>query len=167
VGGLFVKLLIIRHAIAVPRGTPGIPDDKRPLTSRGIRRFKSAAKGLARVVPRPDAILTSPWKRARQTAEIAAEAWGRLRPRDTAALAGGSFDALVRALGEHPAGATVAIVGHEPWLSAFLARVLGSGDDERFEFRKGGAALVEFAGRPQDGGRLVFYLSPRLLRALA
>src|SRR5262245_21183379 len=66
-----MRLLIIRHAIAVPRGTADIPDDERPLTKRGRRRFRTAAAGLARVVKRPDFVLSSPLPRARETAEIA------------------------------------------------------------------------------------------------
>ena len=62
-----MRLLIIRHAIAVPRGTPGIPDDERPLTPAGRKRFQTAARGLARVARRPDVLLTSPLPRALAT----------------------------------------------------------------------------------------------------
>ena len=84
-----MKLLILRHAIAVPRGTPGIPDDERPLTAKGEQRFRRAARGLARIARRPDAILTSPLPRALRTAEIAGRAWRRLEPKPRTALAGG------------------------------------------------------------------------------
>jgi phosphohistidine phosphatase len=60
----------------------------------------------------------------------------------------------------------VALVGHEPWLSELLARLLGSSHDERLEFKKGGVALVDVPGRLEDGGRLVAYLPPRLMRRL-
>ena len=60
-----MRLLLIRHAIAVPRGTPDVPDDERPLTKRGVTRFRSAARGLAEAVARPDVLLTSPLLRAR------------------------------------------------------------------------------------------------------
>jgi len=161
-----MRLLIVRHAIAVDRGTPGMKDADRPLTPEGILRFERAAAGLARVLPRPDALLTSPWKRARQTAEILASAFGRLKPVDTPALAGGSFEALARVLGAYPKDATVAVVGHEPWLSALLARLIGSSEDERLEFKKGGAALVELDGRIEEGGKLLAYLPPKLMRRL-
>ena len=162
-----MRLLIVRHAIALPRGTPDVPDAERPLTPRGKRRFESAAKGLARTFPRPDAVLTSPWKRARQTAEILAAAYGRLQPKDTPALAGGSFDALARVLGSYPPDATVVVVGHEPWLSALLARLIGSSTEERLEFKKGGVALIDLDARPEDGGKLLAYLPPKLMRRLS
>jgi len=82
-----VKLLLVRHAAAVPRGMPGIPDDERPLTPKGRAKFSAAAKGLARIARRPDVLLTSPLPRARATAEIAARAFKRIEPTLSALLA--------------------------------------------------------------------------------
>jgi len=161
-----MQLLIIRHAIAVDRGTPGIPDEERALTPEGEAKFREVAKGLARLVDRPDALLTSPWLRARQTAAIAAAAWGRIEPKDTPALASGSFDEQASVLDRYPDDATVAVVGHEPWVSELLARILGSRHDDRLTFKKGGAALVEVPGRLADGGSLVWFLPPKVLRRL-
>jgi phosphohistidine phosphatase len=161
-----MRLLLIRHGIAVERGTPGVPDDARELTKRGIRRFQEVARGLATVLRRPDAILTSPLVRARQTAEIAAEAWGKVKPVDVPALAGGSFEQVAEVLGQYAVDSSVALVGHEPDLSSHLAKLLGTSHAARLTFRKGGAALVEVPGDPGGGGALIWYLSPRLLRRL-
>lgn len=161
-----MRLLIIRHAIAVARGTPGIPDEERPLTPEGEQRFRETAKGLARLVDRPDTLLTSPWLRAKQTAELAAAAWGRIEPKETSALAGGSFAEQAQVLDRYPADATVAIVGHEPYVSELLARLLGSRQVERLAFKKGGSALVDVPGRLGGGGSLVFFLPPKALRKL-
>jgi phosphohistidine phosphatase len=161
-----MQLLIVRHAIAVPRGTPDLSDADRPLTPEGETRFREAARGLAKLVEQPDAILTSPWLRARQTARIAAAAWGRLQPEETAALAGGSFAEQAAILDRFPTEATVAIVGHEPFLSALLARLLDSRREDRLVFKKGGAALVDVPGRLAEGGSLVFFLPPKVLRKL-
>jgi phosphohistidine phosphatase len=161
-----MRLLLIRHGIAVERGTPGVPDDERALTKRGIRRFREAAQGLAVILRRPDALLTSPLVRARETADIAGEAWGKLKPIDVPALAGGSFEQVVQVLGQYPVDATVVLVGHEPDLSSHLAKLLGTSHAGRLTFRKGGAALVEVPGDPAGGGALIWYLSPRLLRRL-
>src|SRR2546427_12949958 len=93
-----MRLLIIRHATAVPRGTPDVPDDERPLTKRGERRFRRAAAGLARITRRPDVLLTSPLPRAHRTAVLAAKAWGKLAPVQVPALAGGPFEVVAAAL---------------------------------------------------------------------
>jgi phosphohistidine phosphatase len=162
-----MRLLIIRHAVAVPRGTPDMPDDDRPLTARGRKRFRRAARGLAAAVGRPDVILTSPLPRARKTAEIAAKAWGKLKPVDTPALAGGTFEELAVALAPYGDKDTVAIVGHEPDVSEMLARLLATPQTDRLTFRKGGAALVEVSGPLQEGGTLLWYVPPRLLRLMS
>src|SRR5258708_1628001 len=85
-----MHLLIVRHAIAVPHGTPEVPEDERPLTPRGEKRFRAAARGLARICRPPDVLLSSPLVRARQTADIAPEAWGDVKVSEADALAGGS-----------------------------------------------------------------------------
>jgi len=162
-----VKLLLVRHAAAVPSGTPGVPDDERPLTPEGASKFRVAAKGLARIARRPDVLLTSPLPRARATAEIAARAFKRIEPTVEPALAHGSVDEIMIALGKRPPNATIALVGHEPTLSMILARLLGAADGERLAFKKGGAALVDLPDGPSAGGQLVWFLKPKVLRALA
>jgi phosphohistidine phosphatase len=161
-----MKLLLVRHAVAVPRGTPGIPDDERPLTPEGEAEFRVAARGLARIARRPDVLLTSPLPRARVTAEIAARAFKHTEPRIEPTLAHESVDGIVAALKAHPRGATVALVGHEPVLSAVLARLLGCSQGERFAFEKGGAALVDLPDGPAAAGRLVWFLQARVLKIL-
>ena len=161
-----MRLLVVRHAIAVPHGTAGVADSERPLTPEGEEKFREAARGLAQILGRPDALLTSPWLRARQTAAIAAAAWGGPEPEPTPALASGSFEAQAEVLDAYPEDATVAVFGHEPWVSELVAQLLGTREDERLAFKKGGAALVDVPGRLAEGGSLVWYLPPKLLRKL-
>ncbi len=162
-----MRLLLIRHAPAVPSGTPGLEDDDRPLTPRGRKRFAVAADGLARIMDRPDILLTSPLPRAAATAEIAARAFGKLEPRAERVLAHGGAEAIIALLKRQPEDAVVGVVGHEPVLSLVLARLLGSGRGERLAFKKGGAALVDLPAGPGAGGRLIWFVRPRILRALA
>jgi phosphohistidine phosphatase len=162
-----MQLLIIRHAAAVPRGTPGIPDAERPLTPEGEEKFREAARGLARIVGRPADLLTSPWLRARQTAAIAAAAWGRIEPKKMEALAGGTFEEQAAVLDRYPREAIIAVVGHEPYVSELLARLLGSRHEDRLTFKKGGAALVDVPGPLAEGGSLVLFLPPKTLRRIA
>lgn len=161
-----MRLLIIRHAEAVPRGTPGIRDEERPLTTEGRSQFRAAARGIARLVDRPDALLTSPWLRAKQTAEIAARAWDRVEAKEAAALAGGTFEEQAELLDGLPREATVAIVGHEPHLSTLLGRLLGARATDRLGLKKGAIALVDVPGRLAEGGSLLLFLPPKVLRKL-
>lgn len=163
-----MRLLIVRHAIALPRGSAGVDDDARPLTRRGVKRFERAARGLAALLPPPDVLLSSPLVRARHTAEILAEAWGGARVRLEPALAAGSLEALAAALdARRGRRRLVAIVGHEPHLSHVLAALVGARHAARLAFRKGGAALVDLPGAFAEGGALVWFLPPRVLRRLA
>ena len=162
-----MRLLIVRHAIAVPHGTPEVPEDERPLTPRGEKRFRVAAKGLARICRRPDVLLSSPLVRARQTADIAAAAWGKVEVTEADALAGGSFERIATAVEKYADQKLVAIFGHEPDVSMVVSRLLGTSASERLTFKKGGAALLDVPGKMADGGALVWYVPPRVLRAIA
>lgn len=162
-----MKLLIIRHAIAVERGSSNMPDRDRPLTENGIRRFRQVARALAKICPRPDLLLSSPLLRAATTADIAAEAWGGIAATHEPVLAHGGPDEIISVLSKHADRQTIAIVGHEPGLSALLAQLLGGHSGEPFALRKGGAALVELPGAPADGGRLDWLLRPKILRRLS
>jgi len=161
-----MRLLIVRHAAAVARDTPGLADADRALTPEGRERFAEAAAGLARVLDPPDVLLTSPWLRARQTAEILGRAFGGIEPEDLDALAGGTFAAVAKALDLRERDAMVGLVGHEPQLSDLLGHLLGSPEGDRLAFRKGGAALVDVPGRLVGGGQLVWFLPPKVLRKL-
>lgn len=158
-----MRLYLVRHASAVPSGTPGIPDDERPLTPRGERKWRRATRGLARLLKRPDALLSSPLPRAWRTAEIAAAAWGCASAAPADALAHGNFEAWEALLAGYGPDARVALVGHEPHLSQLLASLLG-GSAAAMPFKKGGVAVVDVPGRFADGGTLLALLPPGLLR---
>ena len=69
-----MDLYLVRHAAAFGRDPNRWPDDsRRPLTPEGEEEFRLAARGLARIAPRTDAVLSSPYQRAWQTAEILSE----------------------------------------------------------------------------------------------
>src|SRR5262245_51521612 len=158
-----MKLLIVRHASAAAP-EEGVADEDRALTPRGRKRFKKAVEGLAEIMPSPDVLLTSPLRRARETAEIAGKSW-KLTPTEEPLLAGGSAEELLASVTAHAEDSVVALVGHEPDMSRFLAHLVG-GPAERLPFKKGGAALVELPSDASGGGRLLWFMPPRLLRAL-
>ena len=153
-----MRVLVIRHAQAVPHGS-GVSDAERALTAEGARRFRAAAKELAHLVPRPEALLTSPLLRARQTAALIAAAWGDIEPVLEAALASGSVDGILAAIDHYPRGATVALVGHEPTVSALVAELVGVRTGEAVAFEPGAAALIEITSVARRRGRLVWFRS--------
>lgn len=83
-------------------------------------------------------------------------------------MASGDFSGLAAAVDPLRRDAVlVALFGHEPHMSALLARLLGSSHPHPLTFRKGGAALVDVHGPLAEGGDLIWFLPPRVLRVLA
>jgi phosphohistidine phosphatase len=160
-----MRLLFIRHAIAIP-APPGMRDADRPLSPEGKKRFDQTARMLARVARPPTAVLTSPHLRAKQTADIVAHAWGDLRPVVVSALADGDWPGICRALNNYQGDDTIALVGHESWLSTLTARILGSHNHRAFDYRKGGAALIEVRYLAACKGTLLWFIPPRIFRRL-
>jgi phosphohistidine phosphatase len=165
-----MDVYLVRHAIAENRHSGRWPDDsERPLTDRGIARFRSAARGLRELVPKVDAVYTSPHTRTLQSAEVLHEeaGWPAAQPAPALAPIRRSVNALalIQALTE---SASIALVGHEPNLSS-LASLLVAGDEDalRLELKKGGVALIAVPTPPAPGAAtLRWSLSPKILRAL-
>lgn len=165
-----MDLLLIRHAIAEDRGAfaeTGQPDSERPLTRPGRVKMARAARGLRSVVPSIDVLASSPYVRARQTAEIVAAAYGDMAVVETDTLAHGAAPAgFARWARRQAVAGLLAAVGHEPDLSDLTAWLTGATRSGR-AFKKGGACLLSFAGPISAGaGVLRWLLTPRLLRTL-
>jgi phosphohistidine phosphatase len=155
-----MQLVLIRHARAEERALFK-RDRTRALTADGRRRMRKAARGLRVLVPGLTGIATSPLLRARQTAEIVASACNSPAAMPLPALAPGEdAHAVLAWLRAQPADAALALVGHEPDLG-LLAGWLLSGKRTGFvQFKKGAAALIEFAGAPAAGkGTLAWLLT--------
>ena len=164
-----MEVILVRHAIAYERSHSRWPNDAlRPLTSAGKEKFRKAARGLALHLPKGIALLTSPYIRARDTAAILAAATRRARAIECPELAAHESASKTFALLRARKEKTVVLVGHEPNLSNFLAAALaGERARMKIEFKKGGAACVEFARRIEPGqATLRWMLPPRVLRAL-
>lgn len=164
-----IELYLVRHAIAAERG-PKYPDDRlRPLTPDGSKRFAESVPGLVEMDVVIDVVLTSPLVRARETAMMLAAG---LKPKpaivELEALApGGRHQALLEAIKTHARRhRRLALVGHEPDLGEFAARLLAARGN--VEFKKGAICLIEVDGATPGGpGTLRWMLTPRALRALA
>jgi phosphohistidine phosphatase len=148
---------VVRHAIAEQRDAERWPDDaKRPLTAEGEARFREAARGLRRIAPDVETVLSSPYVRAWRTAEILHEETGWPRPERCEALEADRSPA--EAAGVVEGRGSVAVVGHEPFLSGFVGLLLDA--PLSIDFKKGGVVLVE-------NGALRWYATPKILRGLS
>ena len=164
------ELCLMRHGLAVERQATTVMDDaKRPLTPEGKQKMREIAAGLVRAGMEADWIVSSPLVRAVETAEIVAEAFGSKPPLDfcEALRPGGSPEALISFLAKRSNRRRVLAVGHEPDLSELAVRLIGAGRNANMPFKKGGCCLITFSEfPPKTPGRLVWWLTPRVLRKM-
>jgi phosphohistidine phosphatase len=156
-------LYLIRHG----KAAAGPIDAERALTADGIAEMRRVARRLAKLGVAFDATLTSPLVRARETADVLAEAGIAGAVEECAALApGGTLEqALDRVARASARGAgRIALVGHEPGLSEWAARLAGA-PPGALELKKGGVVGRELPDRsPVEGRATLFWLtSPKLL----
>jgi len=162
-----MELLVIRHAIAIER-SPEIEDADRQLTERGRRRFRQVVRGLRALDLRVDRILSSPWRRAAETADLALSLLrGAGSAEICAQLTHAPRSELLTAIASTGVP-RVAVIGHEPWLGELIA-MLTTGEPrhgDTLPLKKGGVALLDGAVAP-GGMRLQALLPPKVLRRLA
>jgi phosphohistidine phosphatase len=161
------ELYLIRHGIAEERGEAWPDDSKRPLTEDGMSRLRKQSRGLVRIGVVIDTVLTSPLVRTRQTAEIVAAAFD---PKpivvSVESLApGGAHAAILADIEKHAKKPRIAIVGHEPGIGEFAARLIGT--RHPVTFKKGAVCRIDLDVIPSTGpGELRWFLTPRALRAI-
>ena len=162
-----MDLYLVRHAVAHKRDAERWPDDsKRPLTQEGEEQFRSAARGLGGVLPPVEALLSSPFARAWQTAQILTGETNLPDPQPFPALEPDvpPHKTLI-ALETHAEAGSLALVGHRPCLHELASYLLtGSAEALDVRIKKGGAVAVRFEGAPEPGaGRLLWVVTPELL----
>jgi phosphohistidine phosphatase len=169
-----VDLYLIRHAYAFKKDPDRWPKDSdRPLTPEGEKEFRLAARGLARIVPRADVILSSPARRTWHTAQILSELDSWPAPEPLAVVAASprraSPQKATLALEDYAEAKNVAVVGHKPRLRELAAYLLtGEEDGLEIEIRKGSVMCIRFEGAPAPGtGKLRWLFGPIALRLLA
>jgi len=120
-----VQLVIVRHAEAAS----GEPDELRPLTPEGREAARELGQRLAREGVHPDAVLTSPLLRARETAQELAHPAGLEAEPDERLAPGATAESVRAAVQER--GETVVVVAHQPDCSRIAAALTG-GDELAF-----------------------------------
>jgi phosphohistidine phosphatase len=162
-----MQLYIVRHGIAIDRDDPKCPPDpERYLTTEGIDKTKQVAKGVAKLSVSPDLLISSPYVRAIQTAEIFAEALEYPKPkirRTDLLLPGTEASLFYRELAKDKNAAVVFCFGHAPQLDDLLATGIGLKQPVT-SMKKAGVALIELKRVSPPGGELVWLSIPKLLR---
>ncbi len=118
-----MNLYLLRHAIA-EEPAENQPDNERGLTPKGRQKCQRALHGLASLELKVDLILTSPYLRAQQTAELAAEAFSISKKEIVVSehLAPLSFaDRLIEQINDLSPAGNILGVGHEPYLSQLIS----------------------------------------------
>lgn len=167
-----MNLYFMRHAIAVARDEPGVDTDgERPLSPKGIKRMRKAARGLKRLEIRFDVLLTSPLLRARQTADVVAPLIGL--DSQVEVISGltpeSSVDTLISDLTGYQNREHLLLVGHEPLLSRTISFLLTGKKNQELgiQLKKGGLCRIEVDELPPNKpGKLHWLLAPKQLRVL-
>ncbi len=142
-----MELYILRHGLAGEYGDPRYPDDsQRPLTAEGKRKMHQAALGMKAMGITFDMAFTSPYLRARQTAEIVCDQLDcskalhiteNLEP-------GRDPRRLIAEINEHDLkNKSVLIAGHEPFLSGLISYLISGSHIPQIEFKKGALCKLE------------------------
>ena len=162
-------LYLVRHGIAEDASSTG-SDADRCLTDDGVRKMRRAARGLRRLGIVPDAVLTSPLRRAEQTATILAEVLSRdlTVERYPPLEPGHAAKEVLDGLSQYARARHIVLVGHQPDLGRLASHLLtGAANRAPLAFKKGAVAAIEVASLPPQGaGELQWFLTPSQLRAI-
>src|SRR5919197_217772 len=133
-----MEIYVLRHGIAVERGTPGYKKDSdRPLTKEGEEKMHQIAEAMLAMELKFDLILSSSLVRAEQTAKIVADALDEeVTFTDHLAPDGNALELIREINDEKPQ--RVLLVGHEPDLSRLISLLVTGGTDASIELKKGG-----------------------------
>jgi phosphohistidine phosphatase len=157
------KLYFLRHGLAGQHGDPKYKDDSlRPLTAEGQEKMRSGAQGMQTLGLKFDTIISSPYLRAKQTAEIVAEAY-KLKKKDinltNNLLPPASIEELMREVHTRfPISRNVLLVGHEPHLTGMISSLLKSDEPLSIDFKKGGLCCLSVNGPPEEPNAILDWL---------
>jgi len=163
--------MIVRHADAGDAGDfskSGQPDSARPLSSKGRQQIADAAKGLVKLLPSTNMIVSSPYVRAVQTAAELKDVYNPIAEEITSTLEPGARpETFEKWLQQHSRHGIVIAVGHEPNLGMLATWFVAGVLDARMDMKKSGACLIEFEGAARKGeGFLRWLMGPDALKAL-
>ncbi|MGI0001904.1 MAG: phosphohistidine phosphatase SixA [Nitrososphaeraceae archaeon] len=165
-----MDLFVLRHGDAGKTIPSGSSDSKRQLTVAGEKEMIIISKALKKMGIRLDVILTSPLKRAHQTADIVAKefkAQNKLRQMRELSPEGDK-KALYQSLSSFKEGTSILLVGHNPYLCEMVSEVVTDDSSVRLDLKKGGIVRIRVtAATPKLKGELRWLITPRLSRLIS
>jgi phosphohistidine phosphatase len=167
-----IVIYVLRHGIAGDPGTPGYLDDsKRPLTKEGRKKMRCIARAMRSMQLEFALILSSPFLRARETAEIVQKAYGGKIPLQFSAKLEpcAPYPELIRELPRLlKKKKSMLLVGHEPFLSTFISGVISGSSKCRIELKKGGLCKISADHLiPSKRAQLEWLLTPSQLQCMS
>ena len=159
-------LYFLRHASAGQPVSNPKRDERRALDETGIEQCGYVGRFLAALDTQVDIIISSPLKRAAQTASLVGNEMGHegKLQLDDALRPTASFADFRRMLNKYARHDAIMVVGHNPSLSEFLGRVISEGGCEAaIELKKGAVARTEMN---RNAAALIWCLTPKILRTL-
>jgi phosphohistidine phosphatase len=166
-----MKLYVIRHSNAVEPGTPEYENDsQRPLTEKGREKMRRIASALKELGVKPDLILSSPFVRATQTAEILAKImkYKKEIAYSDSLVPVANPDMLLGEINEKYTVDELILVGHEPSLSALVGTLTGAGPEIAINLKNGGVCCLAADDlHVERKAVLEWLLTPKILTRLA
>lgn len=162
-----MNLYIIRHAIAVDEGTSDYESDsERPLTDKGRKKMRQIAKALRNLGVEFDLILSSPYVRARETAEILADVF-KMKKKilfSDNLIPMGNPELLITEVNEKYSVNSLVVVGHEPHLSTLVGLLVAENAKIDVTLKKGGVCYLSADDLHQEHrATLEWLLTPGIL----
>jgi|SRR5579862_2219966 len=161
-----MTIYFFRHASAGKSLEDPKRDARRPLDEEGILQARYMGRMLANLDLQVDQIVSSPLRRALQTASLAANELAYEAPIriDEALLPDSGFEQFRAMIARLKKYDTIIIVGHNPGFTEFLSKTISdSSGAAQIDFKKGAVAKVEMEGRT---GTLEWLVTPKIARVL-
>ncbi|QGA53711.1 phosphohistidine phosphatase SixA [Sulfolobus sp. E5-1-F] len=160
-----ITLILVRHGDAEPQ-VDGKEDKDRKLVKKGVKQMRRVANFLEELGFSVDRIISSPYLRAYQSAEVILEELFD----DNSEKKVETFDDLtpdkepslfLEKLKDFVDNSTILLVGHEPYLSSFVKTISGA----NVEIKKGGVVVLDYDLK-EGRGTLKILLSQKVLKLI-
>jgi phosphohistidine phosphatase len=168
-----IELVFIRHAVAMDREDfqkkAKMDDAFRPLTAKGRNRLEKMTRIMKRRwVKDFDLIISSPYTRARQSAEVVSQVYSEKKVVECAELVPQSPpQAFIKWMkSQNFRGHSFAVVGHEPNLSSLVTYLLAGHEYNFLEFKKSGILSLELdmvKSLGPSSARLQWFVAPKMI----